>query len=61
MRRVGRALWWAGPYIGLGFFVWRQQSLEATLSTWLQAANEAIQTGVGRLTDAATDAADAVD
>lgn len=51
MRRVGRALWWLGPWIGLAAFVWRQQGLEARLAAWVEATNQAVSDGIGRLTD----------
>ena len=35
MKQLGRVLWWAGPWIGLAFFAWRQQTLEANLSGWV--------------------------
>lgn len=56
MKRLGKAVWWAGPWIGLGVFVWRQQGLEVRLATWVQATNEAVAAGVGRLADVAAEA-----
>lgn len=57
MRTAGKVLWWAGPWIGLAFFAWRQQGLEARLASWVGATNDAIAAGLGKLTDAAAEAA----
>jgi hypothetical protein len=57
VKQIGKALWWAGPWIGLGAFIWRQQGLEARLSSWLEAANQMLVAATGRLTDVAAEAA----
>lgn len=57
MRRLGLALWWAGPWLGLAAFVWRQQGLEARLAEWVDATNRSVQAAVGRLADVAAQAA----
>lgn len=55
MRRAGRLLWWAGPWIGLGLFAWRQQGLEARLAEWVDATNKVVQSGIDRLAAAAAE------
>jgi coproporphyrinogen III oxidase-like Fe-S oxidoreductase len=56
VKQIGKAAWWAGPWLGLAFFAWRQAGLEARLSVWVQATNDAVTAGIGRLADAATEA-----
>lgn len=51
MRRIGRVLWQVGPWLGMAAFAWRQQGLEARLTDWVQATNEAVQEHLGRLAD----------
>lgn len=58
MKRLGRALWWAGPWLGLAVFVWRQQGLEARLAEWVAKTNETVQAGVEGLAGAAAEYAD---
>jgi hypothetical protein len=53
VKRIGRALWWAGPWVGLGLFIWRQQGFEARLAEWVQATDDAVAAGIGRLADVA--------
>jgi hypothetical protein len=55
VKRLGRALWWAGPWLGLGLFIWRQQGLEARLAEWVEATNTAVQSRIGAFEGAAAD------
>jgi hypothetical protein len=56
MRRLARVLWWAGPWVGLVLFAWRQQTLEAMLSDWVSEAHRNLQVAIDRLAAAAGDA-----
>lgn len=57
MKQIGKAALWLGPWAGLAFFAWRQQTLEATLAEWVDATNQAMQAGIAKLADVAADAA----
>jgi hypothetical protein len=54
----GRWVWALLPYVGLAFFVWRQQGLEARLAEWVATANASIQKGLDGLAAASADAFD---
>lgn len=55
MKRALRVLWWAGPWVGLAAFVWRQQGLEARLAAWVDVTNKAFQQKLGVLADVAAE------
>jgi hypothetical protein len=60
-RKLLIGLWWAGPWLGLAFFAWRQQTLEANLSAWVDKTTRLMEFGVGRVADAVeADAAESV-
>lgn len=55
MKRLGLVVWWLGPWAGLAFFAWRQQTLEQNLATWVDATNKMVQGSMARFADAAAE------
>jgi hypothetical protein len=55
VRRLGRAVQLVGPWVAVGVFVWRQQTLEVELERWLTASNKAIQESLERFMKQATE------
>jgi hypothetical protein len=51
--RLLRVLGWAGPWIGLAFFAWRQQTLEANLTEWVAKVTRLVELNLGRIADVA--------
>jgi hypothetical protein len=53
VKRALRVAWFAGPWVGLALFAWRQQSLEASLSEWVSEAHRNLRVAIDGLAAAA--------